>query len=67
VIVARREGFDPAPVEIGAVLNGAGGRQSDTEITMYRSLGVAAQDLAAAHAILARAEAQGRGVLVDMA
>lgn len=66
VIVARREGFDPTPVEIGTVLNGASGRQSDTEITMYRSLGVAAQDLAAAHAILARAEAAGRGAVVDM-
>ena len=66
VIVARRDGFDPAPVEIGAVLNGAAGRQSDKDITMYRSLGVAAQDLAAAHAILALAEAQGRGALVDM-
>jgi alanine dehydrogenase len=66
VIVARREGFDPAPVEIGTVLNGAAGRQSDAEITMYRSLGVAAQDLAAAHAILARAEAAGRGAVVDM-
>lgn len=66
VIAARHAGFDPAPVEIGAVLNGAAGRQSDTEITMYRSLGVAAQDLAAAHAILARAEAQGCGAVVDM-
>ena len=66
VIAARREGFDPAPVEIGTVLNGAAGRQSDAEITIYRSLGVAAQDLAAAHAILARAEAARRGVTVDM-
>lgn len=66
VIAARRDGFDPAPVEIGAVLNGAAGRQSDREITMYRSLGVAAQDLAAAHAILGLAEAQGSGIVVDM-
>lgn len=66
VIAARRNGFDPQPTEIGAVLNGADGRQSDAQITMYRSLGVAAQDLAAAHVILAQAEGLGRGVVVDM-
>ena len=66
VIAARREGYDPQPVEIGAVLNGAPGRRDDADITMYRSLGVVAQDLAAAHAILARAEAVGRGVVVEM-
>lgn len=66
VIVARRNGYDPRPVEIGAVLNGAPGRQRDADITLYRSLGVAAQDLAAAHAILALAEAAGRGVVVEM-
>ena len=66
VIAARRSGVDPRPVEIGAVLAGAPGRQSATEITLYRSLGIAAQDLAAAHAILAQAELAGRGVVVDM-
>ncbi len=66
VIAARRAGYDPQPVEIGAVLNGAPGRTSSTEITLYRSLGIAAQDLAAAHAVLALAEAAGRGVVVDM-
>jgi len=66
VISARGNGFDPEPVEIGAVLNGTDGRQNDAQITMYRSLGVAAQDLAAAHVILAKAEALGRGVVVDM-
>ena len=66
MIAARREGFDPRPVEIGAVLNGATGRRDASEITLYRSLGIAAQDLAAAHAILAQAELAGRGVLVDM-
>jgi len=66
VIAARRSGYDPRPVEIGAVLNGAAGRQSPREITLYRSLGIAAQDLAAAHAILAQAELAGCGVVVDM-
>lgn len=67
VIIARRECYDPRPVEIGAVLNGAPGRRDAQEITMYRSLGIAAQDLAAAHTILASAEAAGSGVEIDMA
>jgi ornithine cyclodeaminase/alanine dehydrogenase-like protein (mu-crystallin family) len=33
---------------------------------VYRSLGISAQDLAAAHAILAKAEAQGVGTVVEM-
>jgi ornithine cyclodeaminase/alanine dehydrogenase-like protein (mu-crystallin family) len=33
---------------------------------MYKSLGVAAQDLAAAHAIWAMAEAEGAGTVVDL-
>lgn len=69
VIAARAQGVigaDHQVTEIGAVLNGAGGRADAREITLYRSLGIAAQDLAAAHFILARAEEQGRGVLVDM-
>jgi ornithine cyclodeaminase/alanine dehydrogenase-like protein (mu-crystallin family) len=34
-------------------------------VTIYKSLGIAAQDLAAATVILDRAEAQGAGQLVD--
>jgi ornithine cyclodeaminase/alanine dehydrogenase-like protein (mu-crystallin family) len=33
---------------------------------VYRSLGISAQDLAAAHAILAKAEAAGVGTVLDM-
>ncbi|GAB4258648.1 MAG: ornithine cyclodeaminase family protein [Pararhodobacter sp.] len=48
--------------EIGAVLAGAvPGRSGPGAITVYRSLGIIAQDLAAAHHILTRAEAEGRG------
>jgi ornithine cyclodeaminase len=48
--------------EIGAVLQGqVAGRSTAEQITLYRSLGVAAQDLAAAHHVLARARAEGRG------
>lgn len=52
--------------EIGAHLNGnAPGRQGPDEITLYRSLGIAAQDLAAAHFVLTAAEGAGRGQVVD--
>ncbi len=51
--------------EIGAVLEGqAEGRRDAAQITLYRSLGVIAQDLACAQHILTRAEAEGRGTEV---
>lgn len=52
--------------EIGAVLQGRiAGRSTAEQITVYRSLGVAAQDLAAAHFVLERARATGRGQSVS--
>jgi len=42
------------------------GRHSDDEITCYKSLGVAAQDLAAAHAVWRMAEAENAGTQVDL-
>lgn len=52
--------------EIGAVLNGdAPGRASEDEITVYKSLGVAAQDLAAGMAAAKNAEAGSFGLSVD--
>jgi ornithine cyclodeaminase len=70
VIAARRDGLI-APghdiPEIGEIIAGTQpGRRSEREITVYRSLGIAAQDLAAAHAILARAEARNSGTVVSM-
>jgi ornithine cyclodeaminase len=54
--------------EIGDVLNGTKpGRQSADEITVYKSLGITAQDLAAAHAVYAAAKAQGVGHEIDLA
>lgn len=51
--------------EIGALLRGRiAGRTDADQITIYRSLGVAAQDLAAAHHVLSRARTEGRGQLV---
>lgn len=53
--------------EIGEIAAGScEGRASPDEITMYKSLGVAAQDLASAHAIWSLAEAQKAGTEVDL-
>ncbi|MFC3614523.1 ornithine cyclodeaminase family protein [Lutimaribacter marinistellae] len=52
--------------EIGAVLQGrVAGRADADQITVYRSLGVAAQDLASAHHVLERARSAGRGQVVN--
>ena len=52
--------------EIGAVIAGlAPGRQSPDDITVYKSLGVAAQDLAAGVAALAAGRAKGVGQIVE--
>jgi alanine dehydrogenase len=42
------------------------GRGSVRERTLYRSLGVIAQDLATANFLLRRAEAAGRGTVLDL-
>ena len=60
--------FDASHVaaEIGEVISGqAPGRTSPTEVTIFKSLGMAAEDIAAAHLVHGRALAQGRGRQVD--
>jgi ornithine cyclodeaminase len=53
--------------EIGQVLLGeVPGRQTNDEITIYKSLGVAAQDLIAADYIFREASRLGRGQVVTM-
>ena len=53
--------------EIGEVVDGTTpGRQSADEITIYKSLGIASQDLAAAHAVWELAEAGRSGLEVEM-
>jgi ornithine cyclodeaminase/alanine dehydrogenase-like protein (mu-crystallin family) len=53
--------------EIGQVLAGAvPGRTGESDITLYKSLGIVAQDLFAAAHIHARAVAEGAGVEVDL-
>lgn len=70
VIAARKAGLIDTGhdiAEIGEIIAGTKpGRRSAAEITVYRSLGISAQDLAAAHAILAKAEAVGVGTVLDM-
>ena len=62
MIAAGRFSEDDIKGEIGALLSGdIPGRSDAGQITVYRSLGVAAQDLAAAHHVLDRARAEGRG------
>jgi ornithine cyclodeaminase/alanine dehydrogenase-like protein (mu-crystallin family) len=53
--------------ELGEVLVGAHpGRTSEDELTVFKSLGLAVEDLAAAEHVLARAEADGVGTLVSL-
>ena len=66
-IAAGIVGRDHVLGEIGEVLSGAvAGRVDDADVTIYKSLGVAAQDLAAASVVLQRAEALGLGTTVEL-
>jgi ornithine cyclodeaminase len=52
--------------EIGEVANGSKvGRRSPSDVTLYKSLGIAPQDLASAHYILEKARASGVGQIVE--
>ncbi|MBV9049850.1 MAG: ornithine cyclodeaminase family protein [Solirubrobacterales bacterium] len=70
-IVAVSEGVIPGEdhvrAELGEVLAGrAPGRESDHELTLFRSLGLAVEDLAAAVHSVERAREQGLGVEVEL-
>ena len=63
MVKAGTIGEDHVCAEIGEVLNRtAPGRTGDDEITLYRSLGIAAQDLACAYHCWQEAVKTGRGV-----
>jgi ornithine cyclodeaminase len=68
-LIPKKEGAigdDHILAEIGElVLGRAAGRGSPHEITLFKSLGIAVEDLAAAHLIHARARAEGKGIEVD--
>jgi len=52
--------------EIGEVANGSTiGRRSPSDITLYKSLGIAPQDLASAHYVLEKARTAGLGQVID--
>lgn len=52
--------------EIGEVLNGLPGRESQDDLTIYKSLGIAAQDLAAAQFVYSKAVSAGVGTRVQI-
>jgi ornithine cyclodeaminase/alanine dehydrogenase-like protein (mu-crystallin family) len=60
-------GDDHIAGELGSVLLGhIAGRRSSDELTLFKSLGIAVEDLAAAHYIYAQALATGSGVSVPL-
>ncbi|BBH70204.1 alanine dehydrogenase [Actinoplanes sp. OR16] len=53
--------------ELGAVIAGlAAGRRSREAVTLFNSVGLGLQDLATAHLLLARAQAEGIGTTIDL-
>jgi ornithine cyclodeaminase/alanine dehydrogenase-like protein (mu-crystallin family) len=63
-IIAGEAAID---AEIGEIVNGSQpGRQNDTEITFFKSVGLAVQDAVTAAAVLKAAEEKGLGRLVHM-
>ncbi len=70
ILLAVKEGAvtsDHVRGEIGEVLAGAKpGRTREDEITLYKSVGIAAQDVAAASLVYRRALEQGVGAEVEM-
>ena len=70
ILIPIREGaFDATHIvaEIGEILTGAAqGRRSDAEITLFKSLGLAVEDLACAHFLHARASEMGVGLQAEL-
>jgi alanine dehydrogenase len=70
ILIPRAEGAigdDHVQAEIGEVLIGrAAGRRSKDEITLFKSLGLAVEDVAAAHHVFAQARATGAGTWVAL-
>jgi len=69
-LLARNEGAitnDHILGETGEVLEGkVPGRRSGEEITLFKSLGIAVEDLAAGRHVYAKALAAGRGITLDL-
>jgi alanine dehydrogenase len=52
--------------ELGEVAAGAPGRQNDMEVTIFKSLGMAVEDVTAADLAYRRAMEQGLGLPLDL-
>jgi ornithine cyclodeaminase/alanine dehydrogenase-like protein (mu-crystallin family) len=69
-LIPQQEGLigpDHIRAELGEILLGtAAGRTSDDEITMFKSLGIGVEDLAAGELVLQRAEAEDAGTVVSL-
>jgi|SRR5579884_2292748 len=61
-----RFGPDHVVAELGEVANGAAGRRSDPEVTVFKSLGLAVEDVTAAALVYARAAAKGVGKELEL-
>jgi ornithine cyclodeaminase len=64
VVIGIQEGrfaADHIVAEIGELVAGAAGRRSDTEVTIFKSLGLAVEDVTAAELAYRRAVEQGLG------
>jgi alanine dehydrogenase len=60
-------GLDPASVvELGELVSGRPGRGGSAEITLYKSVGVAIQDLAAAALVLRAAQERNIGLEIEL-
>jgi ornithine cyclodeaminase len=61
-------GLDPdATIELGELVAGSRrGRGDPAEITLYKSVGVAVQDIAAAALVLAAARERGAGLEIEL-
>jgi ornithine cyclodeaminase len=66
-LIAEREGVaNPVRAELGELLTGAApGRADDGELTVFESLGLAAEDLAAASYLYEKAKRLGAGTAAD--
>ena len=66
-LLAEQEGaVNPVRAELGELLTGAApGRASQDEITVFESLGLAAEDLAAASYLYRKATRLGAGTAAD--
>jgi alanine dehydrogenase len=65
VVMGMNEGRFSAEhivAELGEVVNGAEGRRSDTEVTIFKSLGMAVEDVTAADLAYRRASERGIGL-----